>query len=180
MSEAARFTDLALADSRHEVEERQLGAVRNVIVFGKRVLLLLRDLAVADPGFADLFSQNRLAMTEAPQIQRFDRLAIEFLRERAPLLDATHLAIPSAGMKFGSRPENARVFFSGDRLGGSGWEVMMGDGSIEKHYLTLPPEILPAGFELSSTSKPGSVQDLCAEFVGHLREMVRNAREYFE
>ena len=180
LSEAARLTDAAVADTRHAMAERQLGAARNVVVFGKRVLGLLHELGNADPGFADLFAQNRLAMTDDPKIQRFDLLAVEMLRERSPQLNVTHLAIPSAGAKFGSRPPNARVFFSGDRLGGSGWELVMGDGSIEKHYLTLPADFLPKSFKLSAVAGPDSVQELCDEFVSHLSEMIRNARQYFE
>jgi len=180
LNESAQLAESALSETRNEMVEKQVAAIRNVVVFGRRVLLSLYELGISDPGFADLFAQTRLAMTGDPLMQRFDDLAVELLRERSPQLNVTHLAIPSAGSKFGSRPANARVFFSGDRLGGSGWELVLADGCVEKYYATLPPDLLPPGSSTGPSSDPGSVQFLCEEFVSHLREMVRNAKQYFE
>ena len=41
--------------------------------------------------------------------------------------------IPEDLTRFGPPPPNAKGFFIGDNLGGSGWEVKLPDGSIEKY-----------------------------------------------
>jgi uncharacterized protein with von Willebrand factor type A (vWA) domain len=45
---------------------------------------------------------------------------------------------PSELMKLPNRPPNAKSFFIGDSTGGSGWEIAMPDGAIEKFYVDLP------------------------------------------
>ena len=89
--------------------------------------------------------------------------------------------------KFGKPPANARSFFMGDSVGGTGWEVEVSPGVIEKYYVDLPSEIGTAGLffrdapGVTSPTDPaqGDVVSLCNEYISTLRKIVQSAEERF-
>jgi hypothetical protein len=181
--DALALVESAMAELRKGEQERRLAAVRNVAAFGREVMKSLRQLCTLDAGFADWFQQNAGAMLSDPMMQEFSRASADLLTGRGLELNVTQLTIASAGARFGARPKAARAFFTGDRLGGSGWELVLRDGSVEKYYMMIPESIRPPG--LRFRSEPPSddaaqcVEELANHYTDYLREMIRAGRQLF-
>jgi hypothetical protein len=88
--------------------------------------------------------------------------------------------------KFGRPPANARSFFIGDQLGGTGWEVELPDGSKVKYYVELPTsmgEVKQQFTDFPVAKAPEladrSVEDLCQAYLAELTQLVAAARNHF-
>jgi hypothetical protein len=89
--------------------------------------------------------------------------------------------------KFGPPPANARNFFIGDSFGGTGWEVEIAPGVLEKYYVDLPSEIGAAGLYFRDapdhidTSEPtdADVIALSERYLARLEEIVQAAEGHF-
>ncbi|OAQ20169.1 hypothetical protein TDIS_1671 [Thermosulfurimonas dismutans] len=111
----------------------------------------------------------------------------EGLLETSTRIYIRQLQIPEDLTRFGPPPPNAKGFFIGDKLGGSGWEVQLPDGSIEKYYVELPQDIgfvslhfpdapkCHLGQEINDTSIP----NLAKLYIDYLRHLVMAAKEKF-
>jgi hypothetical protein len=75
----------------------------------------------------------------------FYKLRTEILKEgKLGFFSGTHiskLTLSQDIRRFSPPPPNAKAFFIGDRLGGSGWIIELPDGSSEKLYVQLPFDI---------------------------------------
>ncbi len=72
-------------------------------------------------------------------------------------------------------PPGATSFFIGDQLGGSGWEVTLPNGSTERYYVDLPPEI-----DITNTvwfADPSSAKGVPAPTVS-VREVINEYLDY--
>jgi hypothetical protein len=159
-------------------EDRRFPGLRNLVVFGEAMLAQMRILSAATPLFAAWFEQQEQASSADPQLAELAKLRKAVLREPKERREFTELQLASAGKGYGRRPENARAFFSGDRLGGSGWEIAVPGGAVEKYYVALPMDHGPAGYryesDTKSTAKP--IEPLARRYLNHLREVFRFAK----
>ncbi len=87
-------------------------------------------------------------------------------------------------------PPGAQGFFIGDSLGGSGWEIQLPDGSTEKFYVALPPEIaanistalhLPKapGTHLGQPISDTSMHILLGLYLDYMDRLIREAETEF-
>jgi hypothetical protein len=161
--------------------DRRLAGLRNVLVFGRACMLSLAALRRRHPGFDDWYEQNWAGMRDDPEIRSIETIRQLVLREVKPGEVATHLMVRSAGRGYGSPPKGARAFFTGDRIGGTGWEIVMADGTVEKYYVAVTGAILPEGFGFRGEGVPGEarLEPIMTKYVAHLREMLRSAIEHF-
>lgn len=156
------LVESALKQVVHGPADRRVPGVRNVLVFGGALANTMKAIAKASPIFASWFD------VQSPSAD-IESLRKVLLREPKTRRDYTQVQLASAGKEYGPRPANARVFFSGDRLGGVGWEIELPDGQIEKYYVQLPDD-LPAGVSFDQA------EALARRHVAQLREMMRHAR----
>jgi hypothetical protein len=88
----------------------------------------------------------------------------------------------------GPAPPNTVSTFLGDENGGSGWEVQLEDGTIQRIYATLPEnnnvqvrlafENLPSE-HLGASVTDDSLENICRLYVQYLRRLVEAAEERF-
>ena len=146
--------------------ERRVPGVRNVLVFGATFAAAMKSIAAKDRLFASWFDVQK-------PTEGIDQLLRIMTTEPKTRRDYTQVQLASAGKEFGPRPDHARAFFSGDRLGGSGWEIELPGGRVEKYYVMLPDE-LPSGYTFTGTDR--NAETLARRHVAQLREMLRHAR----
>jgi glutaminyl-tRNA synthetase len=125
-----------------EDPKRARSGLYNAVVFGRMVTFALQNMRGKIDGFDDWY-ESVLASLKADELSSFMnelRTKIEktaqqqaggFVRGGAFNVDEIR-ALPN-------KPKNAKDFFIGDPNGGSGWEVVMPDGKVEKYYVDLPP-----------------------------------------
>ena len=167
--EAETLLELVEAGLKQVIDgpgERRIPGVRNVLVFGSAFTAAMKAIASKDRLFASWFDLQQ--PTEG--IEELRRLLMTEPKTRR---DYTQVQLASAGKAYGPRPANARAFFSGDRLGGSGWEIELPGGRVEKYYVQLPDQ-LPAGYTFTGSDR--NVETMTKRYVAQLRETLRHAR----
>ena|SRR3990172_13344016 len=171
--------------------ERRLAGLRNLIVFGRAVTNILQNLRSTETGFDDWYTPLKEEMERDPLLKYFYRLRTEILK-RGSLNVGSYAHIssfqyPQDLKKLGPPPPNTKSFFIGDQLGGSGWEVVMEDGSAVKYYVDLPGDIGQAGLHLPEAPQEHLGQRLENKDIGYLAELylryledlVNNAKQVF-
>lgn len=167
---------------------RRMSGLRNLIVFGRSVTFVLQNLRSATVEFDEWYAPHQHAMKSDP-LMRF------FVDARNKLEKQGKLEIHMSGnfsfkgtdiRKFGRPPIGARGFFIGDTLGGSGWEVQLADGTIEKYYVDLPESIGVVNqhfAELSEMDFPElagqPIEQLSETFINNLTTLVNEAKKRF-
>ena len=132
-----------LATAEHGFEDlakgprnRKLSGLRNLIVFGRAVTNILQNLRSTEPKFDEWYERYKNEMMSDPLMKYFYNLRSEILKEGSLKVSThtyiSHLQLPHDLARFGPPPPNAKAFFIGDNLGGTGWEVQLPDGSVEK------------------------------------------------
>jgi hypothetical protein len=178
--EALAVAQLALRDARDP--PRRPAALRNVIVFGRSVSNIIENLRSRVERFDEWYKPLSEEMARDPLLKFFYNLRSQILKQGD--LGTTNYAhikhLDQEAMQRLPRPANARGFFMGDRLGGSGWEVEVSPGVVEHFYVDLPDDIGVSG--LMFRDAPGSAasgeQDavkLCALFLEHMERLVNAA-----
>ncbi|MDB5610271.1 MAG: hypothetical protein JWP25_7171 [Bradyrhizobium sp.] len=111
------------------------------------------------------------------------RTEIEKTAERQ---DASYSSIESLNVndiQHLPRPPGAFSFFIGDRNGGTGWEVKLPDGSIEKYYIKPPDSWqVRAGLVLSKAPdefKGADARNLVGRYLDRMESIVADARKKF-
>ena len=122
---------------------RRLAGMRGLAVFGRSVSQALDNLKSIDrPGYVGWFAPYKQTLSTDPLLIYFRTLRNQVLKELPPPSTAsTHVSYFDTAMLEelrSSAPSNARGFFIGDEVGGSGWEIELPDGSVEKLYVALP------------------------------------------
>ena len=124
---------------------QKMVGLRNLVVFGRAVTNVLQNLSNIEPEFDDWYGKYQDEMKADELMKYFYKLRSEILKEGK--LDVgvgvhiKHLSLPNDMSRFGRPPPNAKSFFIGDRLGGTGWVVQLADGSTENYYVDLPSDI---------------------------------------
>ncbi len=189
--ETLRVAKLGLEDLTKGPPERKLAGLRNLIVFGRAVTNVLQNLRSTESTFEEWYGKYVEEMKSDPLMKYFYELRSEILKE-GKLEHVTQLYIrdfqPSRDMRrFGPPPPNAKGFFMGDQYGGSGWEVQLHDGSIEKLYVELPYDIAVASLHfprppenhLGSKMEDLSIEKLASLYFAYLDRLVVSAKEEF-
>jgi len=172
--------------------ERKVPALRSLVVFGRATTNVLQNLRTTEPDFDEWYKKYKEEMESDPLMRYFYKLRSKILKEGL-LQTSTHVYIKqfnySADMRrFGPPPPNAKGFFIGDNLGGSGWEIQLPDGSTEKYYVELPYDIgsvslhfpEPPKFHLGQEIKDTSIEMLSKMYLDYLRRLVQTATERFK
>jgi hypothetical protein len=170
---------------------RKTSGLHNVAVFGRSVTLVLQNLRSVNRSAFDAWYEPRVqTMAKEPLFTYFRELRNTILKQGPPN--------PSNRVYIGSfntddlkkipAPPGASAFFIGDQLGGSGWEVELPDGSVEKFYIELPGHMgVKASWHLPDPpsefeGKPitdTSIENLSRLYVGALTKLVQDAESEF-
>jgi hypothetical protein len=125
--------------------QRRAAGFRNVCVFGRSVTIALQHMRGVDKGRFDAwYAPYAAEMDKDPLTRFFNTKRNEILKEALPGVAGVQGHIRNFSTRddlMKDPPPGARAFFMGDQLGGSGWEIEMADGAVEKFYVELPPEI---------------------------------------
>jgi hypothetical protein len=182
------LSDLIGADAAR----RPMG-IYNVAVFGRSVTLVLQNMRSIDrAGFDAWYAPYANEMETDPLADYFKKLRNEILKQGAPStgmsMHVEHVDSGEMQSLMADPPPGAKAFFIGDQLGGSGWEVELPDGTINKYYVQLPESLrvkvslhLPdpptehAGEVLADTS----ITTLCRRYLQYLERVVADAEGHF-
>jgi hypothetical protein len=167
--------------------------MHNVAIYGRSVTLVLQTLRTIDrDAFDAWYAPFQAEMTDDPLFRYFTRLRNEVLKEGPPETSMTlymeNLTSEVMARLKANPPPGAQSFFIGDRVGGSGWEVELPDGSVETVYTQLPPD-LPIEISLRLPDPPErhlevalvdpSLEDLARLYVDYLTKLVDEAEGHF-
>ena len=143
--ETLKTAEQGLEDLTEGLSERKLSGLRNLVVFGRAVTNILQNLRSTESDFDTWYKRYEKEMRNDPLIKYFYKLRSKILKkgllETSTCTYIRRLRLPEDLARFGPPPQKARGLFIGDNLGGSGWEIQLPDGSIEKYYVELPSEI---------------------------------------
>jgi hypothetical protein len=167
---------------------RSIG-LRNLIVFGRSVTFVLQNLrSVIEEDFDSWYKQEQEKMREDPLMRYFVE-ARNILEKRGQLNIALKGRVKFTDddiRKLGPGPPGTTGFFIGDKYGGTGWEVKMPDGTTEKYYIDLPPEIgemkqvfsnFPEAEAPEFENK--SIEEICEIYLKRLEVLLNDARKQF-
>ena len=174
-----------LDDMRHETRRFRSG-FRNAVVFGRSVTFSLQNLRGKVPDFEIWYSNIELRMRNDDLMVFFKDIRNEIIKQASVPIEMS-VELKSFNNSFISeipRPINARSFFIGDQMGGSGWEIILPDGKVEKYYVDLPPDnVIINKFLKNAPSLEGGRRadavELVAEYLRRLEDIVKEARERF-
>ena len=175
--------------------KRKLSGLMNLTVYGRavtNVLQNLRSINSMKPDFDAWYKKYREEMKNDPLMRYFYKLRSKILKEGL-LETSTHayirqLRIPEDLTRFGPPPPNAKGFFIGDNLGGSGWKIQLPDGSIKPYYVELPADIgfvslhfpNPPKYHLGQEIRDISIPNLAKMYIDYLQQLVKAAKERFK
>lgn len=167
----------ALQDARDP--RRRLASIRNIVVFGRSVTNIIENLRSRVERFDDWYKPLSEEMSRDPLMKFFYKLRSEILKEGAMKTGVRlRVTIDHDEIDRLPKPPNVRGFFMGDMTGGSGWEVEVSPGVIEKYYVELPESI--GTVRLMLADAPGDEKDalvLCEQYVQHMERIVDLAQK---
>jgi len=167
-----------------------LPGLNNLVVFGRAITNVLQQLRSSENEFDLWYTKYREEMKDDPLLKFFYKLRSEILKEgKVPVSTSAYIEsfYPDIDLRRIPKPPNAKAFFIGDRYGGSGWEVELPDGTIQKYYVQLPKDIgvtsllfkNPPNKHLRKNIKNKSPENLSELYIEYLRKMVEDAKKHF-
>ena len=177
--------------TRGSTSARRLAGIWNVVVWGRAVTNVLQRIRGFDPqGFDAWYAPRRAALEDSPDFKYLYELRSEILKEGLPIAttgSAQIRRLDTADLARIPRPANATSFFIGDRLGGSGWELELPDGTKERWYVELPSSVAAttwAQFAAATSRKSlppptAPIERVLTDYVSHLRSLVSEAEAEF-
>ena len=182
--EHLQTAQFGLDDMRARPERAQSG-LRNAVVFGRAITFALQNLRSIIADFDAWYLPRQQAMRE-DQLMRFFhelRTQIEKTAQQQTAVSAFISSFSTSDLaRFRPAPPNAKNFFIGDQNGSSGWEVLNSDGTSQKYYIDLPPDIGKATIHLIEAPEPfkgQDAQDLIALYLDKLGALLKDARLEF-
>lgn len=164
---------LGLADIKREPARRHSG-LRNLVVFGRAVTNVLQNLRASEKDFDSWYEPYVQEMKADPLMKFFYELRTRILKRGETgvgnYLHIKELQFPRDMAKFGPPPKNAKSFFMGDQVGGTGWEVEVQPGVIEKYYVDLPSDVGVGGLYFQGAPGINDARDVTAADVVALSE----------
>ncbi|WP_076604359.1 hypothetical protein [Aromatoleum tolulyticum] len=179
-----------LADLIDPSRSRRYTGLRNLITFGRSATFVMQNLrGIEGLDFDSWYTPHQEAMKNDPLMRYFIDARNELEKQgKLSVSTCTHIKSFSTGdiRKFGRPPVGAKSFFIGDHLGGTGWEVELADGRIEKYYVELPSSIGEvtqqfANFPVAKAPEFAnhSVEELCSMYLEKLDALVLAAKTQF-
>jgi len=188
--ETLRTAQHGFVDLANGAPQRKLSGLRNLVVFGRAVTNVLQNLRATESDFDEWYIKYRDEMESDPLMKYFYNLRTKILKEGL-LETSVHVHIRQFSFsdihRFGPPPPNAKAFFIGDSIGGSGWEIQLPDGSTEKYYVELPSDIgsislqfpEPPKYHLEQEIEDTSIEGLSKKYIEYLHAVVEAAKERF-
>lgn len=182
-----------LADVSGDDPGARASGLHNVAVFGRSVSLVLQNMRSVDrEGFNAWYRRYAAQMDGDPLMNYFRDLRNEILKEGPPATTGS-VQMPYLDSAMVARlqqqaPPGTRATFIGDPLGGSGFEVALPDGTIEKYYISLPEEWgaqvtwnlpEPPDQHLGQPIRDQSPAALCQLYLAYLSDLVASAEAHF-
>lgn len=126
-------------------KSRRFLGLRNLIVFGRSVTFILQNLKsiVGEEQFSSWYKNHQDSLKEDTVMKYFVKLRNELEKQgKLPVSTSVKINHFSTDMlnKY-PKPKGTVGFFIGDQFGGSGFEVQLPDGTIEKYYVELPTDV---------------------------------------
>lgn len=186
--------ELGLADLTGDDPRRRLPGLRNLIVWGRSVTNVLQKLRTpVGKAFDEWYTPFQAEMQRDDLMKYFYRLRSEILKEGKTPNIGTHVRIKYLNTNelqplMENPPPGAEGFFIGDRLGGSGWNIKLPDGTEESYYVALPDHLdvdISLHVEKPPTSHGGrpivdtSIEAVATHYIEYLRRLVQGAKQTF-
>src|SRR5688572_6615893 len=159
----------------------RLAGLHNAIVFGRSVTWVLQNLRGMVDGFDEWYEPLQEQMRSDPMFKRVVELRND-IEKRGQIETMQGGTIASAEYPVATTdyppPPGAVAFFWGDQLGGSGWEVDVGNGRIEKFYVNYPGvNVIP--YLGTSQGKPETAHDFLKKYLDRVEDILRDAESRF-
>jgi hypothetical protein len=168
--------------------ERQVAAMHNVVMTGRTVTFVLKNMQHVAPNFQAWYEPWETQMRQDPLLRYFKDLRNKIEKQgREGTVNKTHIHSFNPSRDMPPAPPGAISFFIGDQNGGNGWEVQLEDGSVQKIYIELPERIGRSWFSfeglpdehLGSPIAVDTLEDVSRLYVDYLRRLVNAAEEEF-
>ncbi len=187
-----RTAQFGLEDLEGSNPEKRMPGLFNLVVFGRAVTNVLQNLrsTVGKATFDEWYTPFQNEMSNDELLKYFYQLRSEILKEGSvrtqnsvhiKKLDSSDLAPLLANPLQG-----VKGFFVGDRLGGSGWELELSDGTVVHYYVQLPENVQsnittnfhfmnPPQDHAGETLTDTSVETLASHYIAYLEGLVSKA-----
>jgi hypothetical protein len=185
--------NLGLADACGDDPARRIPGIHNVIVFGRATTFVLQNLRTIDAAAFDAwYEPYRTEMRADALLKYFNRLRTELEKEGGAetgvSVHINHLDTRDLAPLMANPPHGAQGFFIGDASGGSGWHVVLADGTSAKYYVRLPDSARvrttlhlpnPPSEHLGSTIADQSAQALTRLYLAYIGRLLADAEAHF-
>jgi len=167
--------------------KNKMSGLMNLVVFGRAVTNVLQNLRSTEPSFDEWYKKYVEEMKNSPELKYFYDLRSVILKEGRLKVGTSayinHLNVPNDLARLPKPPPFLKIksFFIGDSLGGTGYEVLLSDGSTEKYYIELPQDIGKVDLIFSDVPslKNISVVTLSRQYLEYLTKMVKDVNATF-
>jgi hypothetical protein len=191
--ECLQTAAIGLEDLTGSDPKRRLIGLRNLVVFGRSITFILQTLRRVDRDrFNGWYAPFKKEMRDDALMKYFAELRNTILKVGGPkttqAMYVEHLDFRDLQPLMENPPPGAKRFFIGDQLGGSGWEIELPDGSIEKYYVELPIAVRmettfhfpdPPSQHLGQGIGDTSVPSLARRYLEYLSRFVKDAEREF-
>jgi hypothetical protein len=189
--ETIATTEYGFQDLKMSHPQRKLPGLRNLVVFGRAVTNVLQNLRSTETDFDRWYEKYETEMRLDPLMKYFHDLRSEILKNGSLRVSTQiyirRLKVPQDMSRFGPPPPNAKAFFVGDHLGGTGWEIQLPDGSLERYYVDLPSDIgsvslhfpEPPQHHLGQEIADRSIEALSRLYLDYLHRLLTKAKARF-
>lgn len=176
-NETLRTAKLGLKDFLGEDPSHRIAGFRNAVVFGRAVTNVLEHLRSKVDDFDDWYKPKSAALGEDANFARLYKLRSQILKEGAggPSISMTINSLNTDDLAplMSNPPAGAKGFFIGDQTGGSGWEVEVAEGVVEKYYIALPSAV---SIEVRHELGGEDAGRLLTRYLASMEDIVREAR----
>jgi hypothetical protein len=160
--------------------------VSNAIVFGRAVTNVLENLRSVATDFDTWYKRYTEEMAQTPLFKRIYKLRSEILKQgKLGTTSRVSITSGSVGDLFRAAgpqpplPPGARAsLFIGDPLGGSGWEIVMSDGTTEKFYTSIPSTVTTS-VQIQVDGESVDAIEAVHEYLEYLDAMISDAQKQF-
>lgn len=191
LEDTLKTSKIGLQDLQTQYGDRKLAGLRNLVVFGRAVTNVLQNLRSTESDFDDWYRPIQEEMSSDPLMKFFYTLRSEILKEgKLNISETAYLQsfqMAKDITRFGPPPPGAKAFFIGDSMGGSGWEVELPDGTIEKYYVKIPGDLGKVELffpeapktHLADKINDSTIEALASLYFKYLEQLVEKARRRF-
>jgi hypothetical protein len=206
MPENKRTTEQILADSQRALDTAELGytlllkpirnrlsGLMNVAAFGVSVTQVLHHLKHIETGYDQWYKKYKEEMEHDQLMKFFWNLRTDILHNGeltvGSFCQIKKLNLPQDLAMLPPPPAGLKVvgIAIGDEIGGSGYDVQIQDGSIQRFYFDMPKEIFssklvlpnPPRMHLGKVVADPSVEMLSRLYLDYLQKLLKDAKNMF-